>query len=334
MRLLCTLALLLAGCDKDAPADTAYQGGVGTDGDPDDTGEPTGVTLTPACPYEDPPNNFTGGLVQLAFLQPTSGAYAIEYAGNTVVERVGEVDWGAGTVSWEDALIEDFTTVISSGASTFVLQPNGDSTATNTGYRLQLNGEEVFSESSSTKTGCTTVTETYKPETEESSLRVAELVSPSRREWTYDVENSGGIGWTFSSWGVDTDDWTTVYTFETDSPETEFSPDRLGTCENHGDGTTACEMTQYRPDGSYSIGSHTWTSDGDHAVLYEYYDETQEPALRQWGEEFFSYWGAGWRSWTFLQYNTNLEVDCLGHWDDDGIGIWRCNNGDTGTYPR
>lgn len=335
----CTpIALLFAlACHKDSGEDSGYNGNPGFDSDaPEvvDSGPAPEVSLTPSCPHEQPPTNFTGGLVQLADIQPYSGEFTITYTGRRITEMSGTVDWGEGLLETHTSYLEGFTTSWGEGTVQFVLQPNGDSTSTGSSLRVEANGSQHTGDYTASKTGCTTITETWKPDIEESTLHTAVLVSPDRVEWTYDVENSGGSGWSYHSWGVDTSDWTTEYSFETDDPNTEVTPERLGSCQVYGSGETTCQMTQYTTETQYRAGDHHWALNGDHTVEYENFNEEMEPEVREWGTEFFTYAGDGWREWTYLEFNTNVEVACTGSWDEEGVGSWSCDNGGSGDYPR
>ncbi|MCB9742030.1 MAG: hypothetical protein H6740_05490 [Alphaproteobacteria bacterium] len=292
------------------------------------------MTITPDCPYEDPPTNFTGGLVLIAHVQPRSGEFTIDYEGNRIDQLVGTVDWGSGTLSTRSTYIEGYFQAYEESESSFLLEPNGDWVSTGTETRVQEDGTEILTDFAINKTGCTTITETWMPDIEEPSVRTATLVSEDRIEWTYETENSGGSGWSFYSRGFDTSDWHTVYSFETDDPATEdITPERLGTCEVFGDGSMICEMVHYRAIDAWRQSSHVWEPSGDHTVEYESHEESLEPEVREWGTQFNSYEGDGWLEWSYLRRNSNEEIHCAGSWDTDGVGTWECDDETSGTYP-
>lgn len=344
-------ALLPLGCQKDAENDTAYQGGVGTDESPAveespvdspvdspieesppvDSEDP-GVEVNSRCPYEVPPTNFTGGYVQLAYEVPQGGAFTLSHSGDVVLTRSGTVDWTAGTLQYDVDYIDPYTTLSSHYEETFTLEPDGDWTAEVSFERVAMDGDTVTGDSTLSKFGCYLVEQTYKPDLDETSFRVSELVSADRRVWTYDVTNANGTGWTFNAVGESTADWTTVYTFETDGPETVSSPDREGSCANYGDGSATCDMTQYHDSGWWETGHHEWTANGDYTLEFERSDVNQSPELRAWGTEEGSYDGSGSRVWTELQFRTNTELHCTGSWDASRVGTWSCDNGSSGTY--
>lgn len=349
MSSLVLLALLAPACNKSDAPDSEYQGGVGVDESPtpedspddspieespdptDDTGEPS-VSVISRCPYEIPPTDFTGGLVQLAHEVPAGGAFSIAHEGDVILTRSGTVDWSAGTLEYDVDYIDPYTSVSAHYTETFILEPDGDSVSAVHYERLGLDGNTITGDTDSTKFGCFQIDQTYKPEYDETSIRVSELVSADRREWSYDVTNSNGTGWTFYADGVSLSDWSTTYTFETDGPETTSSPDRLGECSSFGDGTSTCDMTQYHDSGWWETGHHEWTANGDYTLEFERSDVNQEPQLRMWGTEEGLYDGSGTRTWTELQFRTNNELHCTGSWDADHVGTWSCDNGATGTY--
>lgn len=343
------MAQSLPACNKSDAPDTAYQGGVGLDespnpedspddspidetGDPGDDSDGPEVQVTTRCPFEIPPTDFTGGLVQLAYEAPRSGAFSIAHEGDVILTQTGTVDWAAGTRSYDVDYIDPYTTLSAHYDETFTLEPDGDWAATVSYERLNLDGSTSTGDTQISKFGCYEINQTYKPDLDESSIRVSELVSADEKVWSYDVINSNGTGWTFNADGVSTSDWATTYTFETDGPETLSSPDRLGSCANYGDGSATCDMTQYHDSGWWETGHHEWTASGDYTLEFERNDVNQSPELRQWGTETGQYDGSGTRTWTELEFNTNRELHCSGSWDASHTGSWSCDNGATGSY--
>lgn len=284
-----------------------------------------------SCPYEDPPTVFTGGLVWVHSLQPYDGAYSFELEGYIVARESGEVDWDAGTLTSTREHIPGYTAISSVSTTTFVLQPNGDSTSSSTAETTFADGTVRSSSSTGAKTGCVGTTEVTDPDTGERTLNTWELVSPTQRDWVEEHLHADGSTLLAMSWGSITSDWTDTYRFEKYDPNTTREVDHEGSCTKLGDGHRSCDTTVWSEDG-YLLNLIEWQPDGDSTATWETWETESAVNPTPYGIDAVDYDSSGTRTWTFWDKTSSVYVACSGSWDTARQGTWSCDNGASGTW--
>lgn len=287
--------------------------------------------ITPACPYEDPPTVFTGGLVWVNSLQGYNGPYIFEIEGYFVTKESGDVDWDAGTITATREHIPGYSAVSSTSTASFTLQANGDSVSASTTTTLFSDGAERSASSSGTKTGCVSTSEILDTNNGDTTLLVRELVSATQVDWVEETWAADGVTQRSMLWGTQTSDWTDTYSFEKYDPNTEREVDQEGDCSKWGDGTRRCDITVWNTDG-YLLNTLEWAVNGDNTATWETWQTEAPVNPSSFGVDLTFYLGGGSSEWSFWDKGVGAYVECSGSWDSEGLGTWSCTNGNSGSY--
>lgn len=248
----------------------------------------------------------------LTALHAEDGAFDFDPPASTVTRRVGEIDFAAGTFSWDDTFADGFPYTALHADGTGDVGDDGDLSVAWTSSTRDVLDRVLASEVVLERTSCGESWHVFEsgPDGKSTTATTATIVSDTRVEGTsHRAESDAEIVMTY----VDHDDQSRNYTMDFEVGDWVYSGSGL----DNGDGTGTRDWTAYDVEYDYA-GHFDFLFDGDleHAYLVS---EDGVPVAEIAYVEGFD--GRAVGTWSYYFADTETWLECAYEFDDESCTI-------------